>query len=61
MKTSLYDLYKMGYKRATKVNVKRSNNVSWSKSINFYRSPDQTLKLEFVKLKLLVIVNRLSR
>jgi hypothetical protein len=56
MMSSRYDLYGLGYSRATTVRTKRSKNVSFSNTQKTYLSSDCTLKIGYMKLESLVIV-----
>ena len=56
--SSRHGPYGLGYTRITKVNTKRSENVSWSKSQKIYLSSDCSLKLGSMKVESLVIVDQ---
>jgi hypothetical protein len=49
MMSSRYDLYGLGYSRATTVRTKRSKNVSFSNTQKTYLSSDCTLKIGYMK------------
>ena len=58
MKSSPYGLYELGYTRATMEITKSCNFVKYSKSQNNFLSSNYRLKLVYMKLESLVIVNQ---
>ena len=57
-KSSHYGLYMLGFTCATRVNTKRCDNVELKQNFKNYRSSDYRLKLTYMKLESLVIVNQ---
>jgi hypothetical protein len=58
MKSSPYGLYELGYTRATMKITKSCNVVKYSKSQKRFLSSNYRLKLVYMKLESLVIVNQ---
>ncbi len=50
--------YDLGYTRATMVDTKGSERVTWSKPHKVHPSSDCSLQLDYMKLESLVIVNQ---
>ena len=58
MTSSHHGPYVQGYTRATMVETKRSEAVTWSKTQKSNRSSDWSLKLDSMKLESLVIAHQ---
>ena len=58
MTSSHHGPYVQGYTRATMVETKRGEAVTWSKTQKSNRSSDWSLKLDSMKLESLVILNQ---
>ena len=58
MTSSQHGLYVQGYTRATMAGTKRSQTARWSQSLKGILSSDCSLKLDCMKLELLVIAHQ---